>query len=58
MEFIVFPLKDFLIAMCFTSLYYYQGMSDQKGLKDKETLGMPKLSGELKKTNEVVEENQ
>jgi len=54
MEFIVFPLKDFLIAMCFTSLYYYQGMSDQKGLKDKETLGMPKLSGELKKTNELV----
>ena len=31
MAFIVNPLKDFMIAMSFTLLYFYQGKSEQKG---------------------------
>jgi len=30
MSFIVYPIKDFLIAIGFTAIYYYQGKNEQE----------------------------
>ena len=40
MAFIVYPVKDFLIAMSFTSIYYYYGIIERKeGEKEKKKGG-------------------
>ena len=52
MAFIVNPLKDFVIAMCFTLLYYYQGKTEQLG-PNKGALPIGVISSDLRKSNEL-----
>jgi hypothetical protein len=57
MSFIVYPAKDFLIAMGFTGIYFYQEKSDQlqkKKLNDISRLGLPRR---ITKINEDSKSN-
>jgi hypothetical protein len=52
MAFIVNPVKDFVIAMCFTLLYYYQGKTEQLR-PNKGALPIGVISSDLRKSNEL-----
>ncbi len=55
MTYFIFPFKDFLIAMSFTVIYYYQGKTERKNFDSANAL--PQESSIKQKQKNRIESN-